>query len=506
MHIMRDVYLTFVSLSKRLSDYAAYRKATKDMETRYQDATAEDLSNDNTCIVCREAMVPWEATNATDAGRTSRTLREQQRAKKLPCGHILHLRCLKAWLERQQACPTCRRPVVGNNQSNAAARPGIPGAPAANALGAPNQQPGGAPGAHGAPAQRQQPQNRLRTLNLGPLRIAFYNGPANQLPDALRGNQRTRTTAEDASGAAHRAIEAINTQRQLREIEESLVREAQMLNLEQSQYATVRALEAELRRLRALHARQQLGFGSNQGGDAGPVPGPGVQFQQGLHNPMVAQQLQPLQPQPLPTFGHGHPQAFQPQAGQMPLANGGVDLPAGLTLPEGWSLMPLQRIGGPAPSVSSQNVPHPTGTPTPAPTQFDGASTVPTHPATNVPLPEPTPTQQPAAAQQEPSQTLNGQTEPSTESQEQPTVSLNAVENEIAPHSTGPAAWGATDWNFDAPDTSAPSSEAQGDSAEGKSDLQIHSNGHAPEGSGEEKRDKGKGRAVQVEEVEDSQE
>merc|ERR1711939_604227 len=32
-------------------------------------------------------------------------------AKKLACGHVLHVECLKRWLEQQQTCPTCRRPV-----------------------------------------------------------------------------------------------------------------------------------------------------------------------------------------------------------------------------------------------------------------------------------------------------------------------------------------------------------------------------------------------------------
>jgi hypothetical protein len=33
-------------------------------------------------------------------------------AKKLLCGHLFHVHCLRSWLERQQTCPTCRAPVV----------------------------------------------------------------------------------------------------------------------------------------------------------------------------------------------------------------------------------------------------------------------------------------------------------------------------------------------------------------------------------------------------------
>ena len=31
----------------------------------------------------------------------------------LPCGHIFHYRCLRAWLEQSHTCPTCRAPLLG---------------------------------------------------------------------------------------------------------------------------------------------------------------------------------------------------------------------------------------------------------------------------------------------------------------------------------------------------------------------------------------------------------
>ena len=48
-------------------------------------------SSDATCIICREEMTA---------------------AKKLICGHLFHVHCLRSWLERQHTCPTCRALVV----------------------------------------------------------------------------------------------------------------------------------------------------------------------------------------------------------------------------------------------------------------------------------------------------------------------------------------------------------------------------------------------------------
>ncbi|KAA8576948.1 hypothetical protein EYC84_006980 [Monilinia fructicola] len=107
------------SFIKRLTAFLRYRRATHDMNSRYEDATVEDIQREDTCIICREEMRPWSVTNPpVPAGAQPRpgTVNERTRPKKLPCGHILHLGCLKSWLERQQVCPTCRNPVVETPQ------------------------------------------------------------------------------------------------------------------------------------------------------------------------------------------------------------------------------------------------------------------------------------------------------------------------------------------------------------------------------------------------------
>ncbi|KAK9492736.1 hypothetical protein V1508DRAFT_439582 [Lipomyces doorenjongii] len=107
LHIVRDVYLTMRSFMTRIRDFLRYRQATSQMNNRYPDATEEEVARESTCIICREEMVVPVSVPDQPA-----TQPERMRPKKLPCGHVLHFGCLRSWLERQQRCPTCRRPVL----------------------------------------------------------------------------------------------------------------------------------------------------------------------------------------------------------------------------------------------------------------------------------------------------------------------------------------------------------------------------------------------------------
>ncbi|KAI3996572.1 hypothetical protein MKX01_009404 [Papaver californicum] len=92
LHLIRELYETFRNFKVRVADYIRYRKITSNMNDRFPDATPAELNTgDATCIICREEMVT---------------------AKKLICGHLFHVHCLRSWLERQHTCPTCRALVV----------------------------------------------------------------------------------------------------------------------------------------------------------------------------------------------------------------------------------------------------------------------------------------------------------------------------------------------------------------------------------------------------------
>lgn len=91
MHLLREMWSATRAVVRRGADLMRFRAATANMNERYPEATEAELAAaDRTCIICREDM---------------------NRGKKLPCGHVFHLHCLRAWLQRQQTCPTCRRDV-----------------------------------------------------------------------------------------------------------------------------------------------------------------------------------------------------------------------------------------------------------------------------------------------------------------------------------------------------------------------------------------------------------
>ncbi|XP_037982478.1 E3 ubiquitin-protein ligase synoviolin isoform X3 [Motacilla alba alba] len=114
---IRPMYLAMRQFKKAVTDAIMSRRAIRNMNTLYPDATAEELqAMDNVCIICREEMVTG--------------------AKRLPCNHIFHTSCLRSWFQRQQTCPTCRMDVL-----RASLPPQPPPEPAAAAPAAAPAQP-----------------------------------------------------------------------------------------------------------------------------------------------------------------------------------------------------------------------------------------------------------------------------------------------------------------------------------------------------------------------------
>ncbi|KAI8952679.1 hypothetical protein F4801DRAFT_588782 [Xylaria longipes] len=365
IHIMRDLFMTARSFVKRLGALMRYRKALQDMN-KYPDATQEDLSREDTCIICREEMRPWDPSAVGAV--------ERSRPKKLPCGHILHFGCLKGWLERQQVCPTCRRSVVidgaGPDGAVAAQGPDVgrqPQPPAPIAPGGGGAGPGAGAGNPGQPAQAR---GNLRVFQFGPIRLGFAQGNAqniqdlaNQLRLPLDGANHpvapaavptpTPTAPSTNPNSAQSSIESMQTQ--LQEISNRIQQEMYALQTTQAELQTLFALTVELNRLRQVQPQVANGI-SNQLG------------QVGLHTQFTAQQP----PHHYPNSTLYIPPSSVTRHGGAPYASaipsGSQDLPEGVSIPPGWSLLPLQRLDGqtsqqhtgtqPIPTTSSHESPH----------------------------------------------------------------------------------------------------------------------------------------------------
>ncbi|KAJ5348085.1 Zinc finger RING-type [Penicillium brevicompactum] len=325
IHILRDVVVTIRSFARRIVDFMRYRNATRDMNQRYPDATVEEVSREDVCIICREEMTPVQPAQpaqpaegaaehpAAPPAAGSRHVPERLRPKKLPCGHILHFACLRSWLERQQNCPTCRRPVIAPNRTAGAA--GVGGN---NAPGQPNGNQAGQPGANGAP--------RARVLQLGPLRT---DSPG----------QRSAACGEPSCGCTCRANWIWV---RLLQIEQRLTHEIQTLRAATEQLTRVRNLQLELDRLRQQGAPGPNPVQSSNTPISAPTPGP---------NPSVFSARQ-----------------FVGASSNSVMNSGDARLPEGLTIPPGWTLLPLQRMDNstglaqpvppvPATSVTTETTP-----------------------------------------------------------------------------------------------------------------------------------------------------
>ncbi|KAI0415358.1 hypothetical protein F5X98DRAFT_376797 [Xylaria grammica] len=353
IHIMRDLFMTARSFLKRLGALMRYRKALQDMN-KYPDATQEDLTREDTCIICREEMRPWDPSAVGAV--------ERSRPKKLPCGHILHFGCLKGWLERQQVCPTCRRPVVidGAGPGGAAAAPGpnAGGRPQPPAPGAPGGGGGGAGGAGNA-GQPAHARGNLRVFQFGPIRLGFAQGDAQDihgLAEQLRqprdGANRPNApvlptptpTVPPASFNPQTSIESI--QAQLQDISSRIQQEMYALQTTHAELQTLYALTVELNRLRQVQSQTTTSLG-NQLGQAGinaqlTVQQPPTHF---LNNTYIP---------PSPVTRHGG----APYASAIP--SGSQDLPEGVSIPPGWSLLPLHRLDGQPSQQSAGTQPIPT--------------------------------------------------------------------------------------------------------------------------------------------------
>ncbi|KAM0354151.1 hypothetical protein ACHAPU_001186 [Fusarium lateritium] len=379
IHIMRDLFMTARDFVKRLGALMRYRKAIQEMN-RYPDATQEELAREDTCIICREEMRPWDPENNPGA-------MDRIRPKKLPCGHILHLGCLKSWLERQQVCPTCRSPVTLNENARAAQnraaglRIEIGGGRPADQQ--PPANPGVAPGQgqqHGGAQPEQRPAGP-RIFNIGPLRVGFgANGQqvrelAQQfgMPQAALNQQGLAPTPGVGTPNVPGQTAPVsplptgdnlqNVGTLLSQADQLIQREMQSLQIAHQELLTLQILQTEVHRLRQrqLHPEQAPSV------QAQPIPPPVFPMAQPLMHqpyPLTPQMAMPPSFPQFPGIPPRNPSPLMARHGAplntVPIPAGSAELPEGVIIPPGWSLLPLQRLDGgqsstqPSPQVGPQ--------------------------------------------------------------------------------------------------------------------------------------------------------
>ncbi|CAA9990386.1 ERAD-associated E3 ubiquitin-protein ligase HRD1, putative [Plasmodium knowlesi strain H] len=91
LHMTADIIHVVKTLISRFKSFQRYRELTKNIETKFPDATEEELREVGTCIICRDDL--------------------KEGSKKLSCSHIFHVECLKSWFIQQQTCPICRTEI-----------------------------------------------------------------------------------------------------------------------------------------------------------------------------------------------------------------------------------------------------------------------------------------------------------------------------------------------------------------------------------------------------------
>jgi len=257
-------------------------------------------------------------------------------------------------------CPTCRRSVVVDTQQaqRDAANNANPAGGAAQAP-FPGQQDGA--GVQ-PPAANRGPGRGMRMLNLGPVRIGFGQANLQDLAQGLGGPQpgqenpvaggpriyglelgfprRLQPQPQPQAQPGANSSESQTLQDHLQQVEQQIVAEIRSLQITQQELQLVQLLQAELARLRLM-----------QNGQADPLTANFQMPQMPQLGPLAGRHTAPFTMPALQMQRHG----ARSNAAAIPA--GSAALPPGVTIPEGWSLLPLQRLDGFTGIAAAANVP-----------------------------------------------------------------------------------------------------------------------------------------------------
>lgn len=104
--LMKDIVWDLITLYQNITMVWKTWRNNRQLDDKLPTVSEESLKAmgvDNICIICMDELIPEQ--------RSHRRISKKYTPKRLPCGHVLHLCCLKNWMERSQTCPICRLPV-----------------------------------------------------------------------------------------------------------------------------------------------------------------------------------------------------------------------------------------------------------------------------------------------------------------------------------------------------------------------------------------------------------
>lgn len=122
--LIKDVFWDVLTLCQNVTSLWKIWRNNKQLDDKLKTMSPVELADtDNVCIVCMDELCAHLEEAMQGPQRHSTASTSKYKPKRLPCGHVLHLFCLKNWMERSQTCPICRLPVFDENgnvvQSNA---------------------------------------------------------------------------------------------------------------------------------------------------------------------------------------------------------------------------------------------------------------------------------------------------------------------------------------------------------------------------------------------------
>ncbi|KAG2485748.1 hypothetical protein HYH03_015557 [Edaphochlamys debaryana] len=117
-----DMRAVMQSLLRRLRMHLSYCRATHRLNTAFRDVHPSQLAAERVAAAGGDGAAAAAAAAAGYGGCTTGvdcTICMDEIvhvAKQLPCGHVFHLSCLRAWLQQSGAesftCPNCRKPIL----------------------------------------------------------------------------------------------------------------------------------------------------------------------------------------------------------------------------------------------------------------------------------------------------------------------------------------------------------------------------------------------------------